>query len=93
MRSHVIAGCNFPPSQFQLHIQYILPPHLPFQYRMYLDGQHYTHKRFFPLEYIKAVLALDEPVRQRHARPHATRSHGARATACLEHTPAARGPL
>ena len=29
---------------------------------MYLDGQHLTHGRFFPLEYIKAVLALGERV-------------------------------
>jgi len=62
IRPHVIAGMNFPPSQFQLHIQYFLPPFLPFQYRMYLDGQHMTHKRFFPLEYVKAVLALNDPV-------------------------------
>jgi len=58
----VIAGCNFPPSQFQLHIQYFLPPFLPFQYRMYLEGQHLTHERFFPLEYITAVLALNDPM-------------------------------
>lgn len=38
-RQHVIAGCNFPPSQFQLHIQYFMMPFLPFQYKMYLDGQ------------------------------------------------------
>lgn len=31
LRQHVIAGCNFPPSQFQLHLQYMLPPLLPFQ--------------------------------------------------------------
>ena len=42
----------------------MLPPLLPFQYRMYLDGQHFTHSRFFPLEYIKAVLALGEEVRR-----------------------------
>ncbi|KAL3932581.1 MAG: hypothetical protein SGPRY_000643 [Prymnesium sp.] len=61
-RPHMVAGCNFPPSQFQLHIQYFLPPFLPYQYQMYLNGCHLTHKRFFPLEYITQVLALNEPV-------------------------------
>lgn len=30
------------------------------QYRMYQEGQHFTARRFFPLDYIKAVLALKE---------------------------------
>jgi hypothetical protein len=30
LRTHVIAGLNFPPSQYQLHLQYLLPPLLPF---------------------------------------------------------------
>lgn len=62
LRAHIITGCNFPPSQFQFHIQYILPPLLPYQYSMYLDGNHLTFGRFFPLDYIKRLLALDEPV-------------------------------
>jgi len=72
----VIAGCNFPPSQFQLHIQYFLPPFLPFQYRMYLEGQHLTHERFFPLEYITAVLALNDPVSGRLGSSHIGRGSG-----------------
>lgn len=49
-------------------MQYILPPLLPFQYQMYLDGQHFSHGRFFPLEYIKALLSLDEAVSAAPAR-------------------------
>jgi len=60
LRQHVICGCNFPPSQFHLHIQYMMMPLIPWQYHMYQNGAHYTAKRFFPLDYIKAVLALGE---------------------------------
>jgi hypothetical protein len=62
IRPHAIIGANFPPSQFQLHLQSFLMPFLPLQYRMYLDGQHLTKNRFFPVEYIKAVLSLGEPM-------------------------------
>jgi hypothetical protein len=62
MRPHAVIGANFPPSQFQLHLQSFLMPFLPLQYRMYLDGQHMTKDRFFPVEYIKAVLLLGEPM-------------------------------
>jgi len=58
--SHLCVGCNYPPSQYQLHLQFMLPPFLPYHYRLYLDGLHFTYERFFPVEYIKAVLALDE---------------------------------
>jgi hypothetical protein len=57
----VAAGFNIPPSQYQLHLQFIMMPHLPYQWLMYLKGNHYTHGRFFPFEYVRAVLALDEP--------------------------------
>eukprot|EP00640_Fibrocapsa_japonica_P007026 CAMPEP_0113942606 /NCGR_PEP_ID=MMETSP1339-20121228/8287_1 /TAXON_ID=94617 /ORGANISM="Fibrocapsa japonica" /LENGTH=168 /DNA_ID=CAMNT_0000947129 /DNA_START=438 /DNA_END=944 /DNA_ORIENTATION=+ /assembly_acc=CAM_ASM_000762 len=59
MKKCVIAGLNFPPSQFQFHVQYMLLPLLPFQYSMYLAGAHFTEGRFFPVEYVKAVLQLD----------------------------------
>ena len=47
--------------QFQLHIQYMLPPFLPFHYVQYLEGNHMTSQRFFPLEYIKVSRARLEP--------------------------------
>ncbi len=62
LRSCVVCGCNFPPSQFQLHIQYFLMPWLPCQYRPFLDGNQLVQGRWFPLEYIKRVLSLDDPM-------------------------------
>ena len=57
LRGHVIAGLNFPPSQFQIHLQYMLPPLTPFHASMYKRGAHYSAGRFFPLEYVRAALA------------------------------------
>jgi hypothetical protein len=34
----VLAGFNYPPSQYQLHLQYMCPPMYPFQYHMFLNG-------------------------------------------------------
>eukprot|EP01126_Amoeba_proteus_P058247 TRINITY_DN749_c0_g2_i5.p1 TRINITY_DN749_c0_g2~~TRINITY_DN749_c0_g2_i5.p1 ORF type:complete len:285 (-),score=45.28 TRINITY_DN749_c0_g2_i5:556-1410(-) len=67
LRKHLCVGCNFPPSQYQLHLQFILPPFLPYQYHLYLDGLHFTYGRFFPFEYIEAVLELNEayPVQEK----------------------------
>ena len=53
---HVCAGFNFPPSQYQLHIQYIAPILLPSQYAMAIKGVHFTYNRFVPLDYVLAVL-------------------------------------
>lgn len=36
LRPLAIAGFNSPPSQYQLHLQFMLPPFLPFQYYQYL---------------------------------------------------------
>ncbi|PWU88044.1 hypothetical protein C3747_447g5 [Trypanosoma cruzi] len=47
---------NFPPSQNQLHLQYIVPPLLPHQYFMFARGQHFTPNRFFPLSYVEKCL-------------------------------------
>jgi hypothetical protein len=58
---HVIAGFNYPPSQYQLHLQYMLPPFLPFQYYQYLKGLHFTKGRFVPVEYAMAVFELGVP--------------------------------
>jgi len=52
----VAAGFNMPPSQYQLHLQFIMPPLLPYQHLMLLLGNHFTYGRFFPLEYVVAVL-------------------------------------
>eukprot|EP00756_Hemistasia_phaeocysticola_P058912 Hpha_TRINITY_DN35591_c0_g1::TRINITY_DN35591_c0_g1_i1::g.84563::m.84563 len=52
----VIAGMNFPPSQFQLHLQFITLPLLPFQYAQYLKNVHFTKGRFFPVQYVLDAL-------------------------------------
>lgn len=57
-----IMGLNFPPSQYQLHLQVIVPPMIPYQYYLYLRGTHYTKGRFFPYEYV--VAALEAVLRQ-----------------------------
>jgi len=60
---YVISGLNFPPSQFQLHLQFLLPPMMPFHYYMYLQGRHFGLERFFPVEYIlDALSSLTEPM-------------------------------
>lgn len=56
LKMNIIAGFNYPPSQYQLHLQFMIPPFLPFQYFMCKKGMHFTEKRFFPLEYVQAVL-------------------------------------
>eukprot|EP01065_Artemidia_motanka_P026814 TRINITY_DN32049_c0_g1_i1.p1 TRINITY_DN32049_c0_g1~~TRINITY_DN32049_c0_g1_i1.p1 ORF type:complete len:403 (+),score=136.52 TRINITY_DN32049_c0_g1_i1:117-1325(+) len=57
----VVSGYNFPPSQYQLHLQYIAVPWVPFQYAQYLRGVHCTKERFFPYEYVlRGLTALVE---------------------------------
>ena len=53
---HIACGFNFPPSQYQLHIQYIAPIMLPFQHAQLLRGVHFTYKRFFPVGYVSSCL-------------------------------------
>lgn len=37
-------------------------PWIPSQYKMMMDGHHLPAGRWFPLEYIKRVLALNDPM-------------------------------
>jgi len=60
LKLHVASGFNYPPSQFQLHLQYMLPPFIPFQYYNHIKGLHFSVGRFFPVEYVRAVLDLNE---------------------------------
>lgn len=69
LRKHLVSGFNFPPSQFQLHLQAMLPPFTPFHYGMYLRGRHFTYGRFFPVEYVLAALELQKPMRGAADRP------------------------
>jgi len=61
LRNHIACGCNFPPSQYQLHLQFMLPPFTPYHWFLYLNDGHFTKERFFPIEYIRQVLALNIP--------------------------------
>lgn len=56
--AHVACGFNYPPSQYQLHIQYIAPMMLPFQHAQFQRGVHFTAKRFFPFAYVASCLAV-----------------------------------
>ena len=53
---HMVAGYNYPPSQNQLHIQYMSPALMPHQHMMFLRGVHFTHMRFFPIDYVATCL-------------------------------------
>ena len=44
------------PSQYQLHLQYLLPPLLPRQLQLYRAGNHFTKDRFLPLDWVLAAL-------------------------------------
>jgi len=63
LEAWAVMGFNFPPSMFQLHLQFIHLPLFPFHYNLLQSGEHFTHGRFFPLEYMKQALALGDAVR------------------------------
>lgn len=56
--SFMCAGFNYPPSQNQLHLQFISPVLLPFQYYLFKKGVHFTEGRFFPVQYVLTCLQL-----------------------------------
>eukprot|EP00928_Gymnodinium_smaydae_P027123 TRINITY_DN21079_c1_g1_i2.p1 TRINITY_DN21079_c1_g1~~TRINITY_DN21079_c1_g1_i2.p1 ORF type:complete len:465 (-),score=57.89 TRINITY_DN21079_c1_g1_i2:215-1453(-) len=58
--SIAFCGMNCPPSMYQLHLQFIHPPLLPFHFSQALRKEHFHYERFFPLEYLNAALSLGE---------------------------------
>lgn len=77
LRNHVIAGVNVPPSQFQLHLQFMLPPLLPKHYALFRSGLHFAPSRFMPLDYLlhaldnlkdSSITATDLPALAEHVR-------------------------
>ena len=56
LADHIGAGFNYPPSQYQLHIQFCAPLLLPFQLAQFIKGVHFTHGRFFPFNFVKDTL-------------------------------------
>lgn len=56
------AGMNFPPSQQQLHLQYVHGPMLPFQYAVFKNGLHLQYRRFFPVQFLLDTLDFGDAV-------------------------------
>jgi len=69
IKRKTIISFNFPPSQFQLHIQYLVPPLVPFQHYMAETGNHFHEGRAFPMEYVRKVLELDQPYKVEKTTP------------------------
>merc|ERR1719159_1108969 len=61
IRKSIMTSFNFPPSQFQLHIQWIVPPMQPFQHFMAETKNHFHEGRAIPLPWVRKILALDRP--------------------------------
>lgn len=61
IRKCVASSFNFPPSQFQMHIQWQLLPLFPFQHFMAEKKNHFHEGRAFPMPYVRKVLAMDKP--------------------------------
>eukprot|EP01059_Diplonema_ambulator_P007871 TRINITY_DN17396_c0_g1_i1.p1 TRINITY_DN17396_c0_g1~~TRINITY_DN17396_c0_g1_i1.p1 ORF type:complete len:412 (+),score=57.59 TRINITY_DN17396_c0_g1_i1:106-1236(+) len=56
----VACGFNTPPSQYQLHLQFIMMPMIPFQAAQLAKGVHFTKFRFCPVNYILEGLQAAE---------------------------------
>eukprot|EP01064_Diplonema_japonicum_P009390 TRINITY_DN1688_c1_g2_i1.p1 TRINITY_DN1688_c1_g2~~TRINITY_DN1688_c1_g2_i1.p1 ORF type:complete len:383 (+),score=91.98 TRINITY_DN1688_c1_g2_i1:41-1150(+) len=54
----IACGFNTPPSQYQLHLQFVMMPLLPFQAGQMLKGVHFTKYRFCPIGYILESLQV-----------------------------------
>lgn len=56
LRQRVFRGFNLPPSQNQMHVQYMLPPLLPSHYNLWKKGSHFIHGRHYPFEFVERAL-------------------------------------
>lgn len=56
-------GFNYPPSMYQLHLQFIHMPMTPFQYCQARKNGHWHYGRFFPLEFVRDALKLGDKVK------------------------------
>jgi len=55
-RAQIYAGMNSVPSQYQVHLQYIVPPIQAPDYHAFLHGKRLVKNRWLPLEYILGSL-------------------------------------
>lgn len=62
-RDCTVMGLNFPPSMYQLHLQFIHMPLLPFHYDLLRKKEHFTRGRFFPLDYLLTALSKGDAVK------------------------------
>lgn len=53
LRRYVVRAFNMPPSQYQLHMQYMLPPMLPSHVGVFRRGAHFMKMRHFPCGYVQ----------------------------------------
>ena len=62
--TNVFAGFIFPPSQCQLHLQFILPPYVPYHSVLLAEGKHGDMGRFFPYRFVMKILetAIQESI-------------------------------
>lgn len=56
LRKHVVAAFNLPPSQYQIHMQYMLLPLTPAHVGVLRKGAHFVKGRHFPMAYVVAAL-------------------------------------
>jgi len=56
LKQHIACGFNYPPSQYQLHLQFMLPIFTPFHWKYYNKGGHFTYERFLNYEFVEAAL-------------------------------------
>lgn len=56
VKRYVFSGFNFPPSQCQLHLQFIIPPYVPYHAVLLAEGKHSDFERFFPFDFVRECL-------------------------------------
>lgn len=63
LEAFALCGMNCPPSMYQIHLQFIHAPLLPFHYMQALRKDHFHYRRFLPLEYLRQALSLGDKVK------------------------------
>jgi hypothetical protein len=63
-RQNALHGFNYPPSQYQIHLQFIIPPYTPYHRVLFDEGKHGNLNRFFTFDFIRKVLLFLEKSNQ-----------------------------
>ena len=56
VKRYVFCGFNYPPSQCQLHLQFIIPPYVPYHAVLLAEGKHSDFERFFTYDFVRDCL-------------------------------------